>query len=148
MRFRPTDYRTSASERLAEARTLLEAQHWTFSVYASGLAVECMLRGMHSAARPFDGRHDLVALLTNCDTAYLNEVARRRLRGPVQAVYEVWRNDLRYAHSAMTRAYLRRRGQGRQLHRGADLLRFQARTLYAACVEIITVGEQAWPQRS
>jgi hypothetical protein len=145
VRSRPDDYRAAALERIGEALALHREQgRYVLSMYTAGLAAECMLRAYHRADQPFDERHDIVELFNACDLDRLGDSGRRRIRGPIQTIRQLWLNSFRFASTAMLRAYLHRVGLDRGLPREADALKVRSRELFNACSEVVTIGEERW----
>lgn len=149
MDWRPEDYRDAALERLGEALQLLRSAdaRYVMSMYAAGVAAECMLRAYHHRDRPFDERHDIVALYEACDPERLGEFsdnARRRFRGAIQDIRLLWLNSYRFASESMVRAHLHRMQLDRGLKRDADALKVRASELFEACAWIVSMGKERW----
>jgi len=63
MRSLAENYYKAAFERIEDANLLHKAEHYPFAMYASGLAVECLLRAFRVLVDPtIDARHDLLML--------------------------------------------------------------------------------------
>ncbi len=71
------NYYGAALERIADADLLHAEGHYPFAMYASGLAVECLLRAFRLLNDPsFDERHDLWQL----NSKKLYEAARELIQ--------------------------------------------------------------------
>jgi hypothetical protein len=106
-------YRIAALERIGEALSLQRAERYGIAMYIAGVAAECMLRAYH-VDRAFDERHDFIRLFQAFNLDRLGEAGRRRLRGPVQTIHQLWDNGYRFAHEAMVRAHLHHAAGGRR----------------------------------
>lgn len=144
VKWEPEDYRHAALERIGESNALRREERFGLSMYAAGVAAECMLRAYHNSDRPFDERHDLAILIGNCDLGRLGEKARQRLRGPLQTAHLLWSNDLRFSHEVMVRQRLHRMRLDRDVKRGVDPLKAKCVELFDACAEIVAVGDRRW----
>lgn len=113
-------------------------------MYLSGVSAECMLRAYRHPDRPFDERHDIVKLFEACDLDRLGDDARSRLRGPIQTIQMLWRNDLRYAHEEMIRLHLHRTRLDRDVYKGASTVKAKEIQLYNACYRVVSLGASRW----
>jgi hypothetical protein len=144
---RPEAYYAAALERLGAADLLRKQGRYVFSMYASGLAAECMLRAYWPAETPFDARHDMKEILKACEIP-LGDKARRKLWGDVQEIHGIWHNNYRFADDATVRAHLLALGDvGRRRHRRADLLKVRCEDLWNAANSVIQVGISKWQPR-
>jgi hypothetical protein len=95
-------------------------------MYASGLAVECLLRAFRwHKDRSFEGRHDLEDLLKSSELLTINDERSRHkdsseeekrhssmaLRASMSEVVALWHNNLRFAPETTLRAFLRTKGR-------------------------------------
>lgn len=144
MRWLPNEYRLTALERIQDALSARRRERFGVGIYLAGVAAECMLRAYHDEDRPFDERHDVVLLFQGCDLERLGDDARRRLRGPIQTIQMIWRNDFRFAHEEMIRLHLHRTGLDRQVPRGSNPVKAKCVELYNACYEVVSLGALRW----
>lgn len=95
-------YRAGALERIEDARLLKESGRLALSMYASGLAVEGMLRSLQRLkSREFDERHDLRKLAVRVqDLGLLKSEHEYDFVGVVEEVAATWHNNLRFADEA------------------------------------------------
>ncbi|MGH7596032.1 MAG: HEPN domain-containing protein [bacterium] len=137
-------YYRAALERIDDADLLHTEGHYAFAMYASGLAVECLLRAFRLLNDPsFDERHDLWQLWKK--TALAN--ARR------ESIYEKsfalmsqinlrWRNSFRFASIKEASSFLRIAGQQRGIK--GDFLKYNSKKLYEAARYLVQLGGQQW----
>jgi len=144
VRWLPNEYRLAALERIGDADGARRQERFGVAMYLAGVAAECMLRAYHHEDRPFDERHDLVLLFKDCDLERLGDDARTRLRGPIQTIHMLWRNDFRFAHEEMLRLHFRRTGLDRDVHRDANPVKVKCIALYNACHTVVSMGELRW----
>lgn len=131
---------------MGDATELRRLERFSFSMYAAGLAAECMLRSFKHPDRPFDEHHDLVALFNACAEDKLGEPGRARLRGPIQTLHQLWLNNFRYKSDASCRRHLKAIKYYRRasIQRGADELKLACIELCDAAAIVVTVGEEQW----
>ena len=127
----PDFYYNVSLERIKQAKLLYdEGASYAFSMYAAGVAVECMLRAFKMRRDPtFDEKHDLLRLfkasgMLEVDPKLLHrkglsdeqtEVYLREMHGAVSDIYELWDNDFRFASEDRLRAFLKRKHLGRDI---------------------------------
>lgn len=135
----------AAQERMTQASLLRRAEHFALAMYVAGAAVECMLRAFHPTDSEFDEKHDIALVFKGCDFDRLGDVARKRLRGPVQTVHLLWQNRFRFFSEDRLRSHLRLLGQHhRGVHKGADFLKVRCQELEDASLAVVTPGVQRW----
>ncbi|HEV3257634.1 MAG TPA: HEPN domain-containing protein [Gemmataceae bacterium] len=152
-------YYRAGLERMAQARLLYEAGkgNYAFTLYAAGLAVECILRAFRWRTAPsFEGRHDLLELfrasgLLAIDDARMQargvppEEATRyalELRGAMNTVVVLWANNYRFAAEDRVRAHLN--AIGRYKGKKGDVLKANALELLNAVQMMIDKGVALW----
>lgn len=137
-------YHDAARERLADALLLYENEHYVFSLYASGVAAECMFRAYRMKVDPvFDSRHNLSELckasrLKRC----LNERQEIQLSESLSLLASTWRNDQRYGSTLSIRRFLKREKRDRGIK--GDALKEAARRAYNASEFIVSTGVKQW----
>jgi HEPN domain-containing protein len=92
-------YYRAAFERIEDAYLLHEEGRYPFAIYASGLAVECLLRAFRMLKEPsFDERHDLWLLWKN---TVLSDVHREpsysQIYQTLMTISRFWNNGHRFA---------------------------------------------------
>jgi hypothetical protein len=97
LRLSPDDYRTASLERVADARTLYEARHFSSALYLAGVAVACILRAYRTREDPaFGSRHDLAELLRASGLAsFIPRQRREELSVALTEVWARWKNGYR-----------------------------------------------------
>lgn len=151
-------YFHASNERIRQARHLYRAgDSFALSMYASGLAVECILRAFRWKRDPsFEGRHDLQRLFTQsgllavneeqlhskgfADSEIIQEIAR--LHAWMDSVVLLWENDLRFAPDALVRSRLAK--LRRHERKRGDLLKLSALELLSAAQQIVDRGAFLW----
>jgi hypothetical protein len=127
MKFTGEEYYRAATERMRQARAIQNSgTSYALAMYASGLAVECLLRAFRwHNDRSFEGRHDLEDLLKSSELLNINEDRSRHkdssedekrrssmaLRASMSEVVALWHNNLRFAPETTLRAFLRTKGR-------------------------------------
>lgn len=151
-------YFHASIERIHEARRLYRSgDSYAFSMYAAGLAVECILRAFRwKRHASFEGRHDLQRLFVESGLLAVNEAQLHangvaddeiiqeiaRLHGWMDLVVRLWENDLRFAPDALVRSKL---GKLRRYERKrGDLLKLSALELITTAQEIVERGAFLW----
>jgi len=144
MRIEAADYVDAAQERLSNAKLLYEAAQYAFALYATGVAVESLLRAYIVQVAPIlAARHNLLLLL---DKSKLRQIATSTESQTVyQSVNELsglWKNDLRYASNIR----LRRRLKKNKLDRGirGDFLKENCRIAIDLATTILRIGVAKW----
>ena len=160
MQFSAEHYFRAAYERILDARELHKRGRYGFCLYASGLAVESLLRAFRWIDdKSFDGRHDLDDLLKASGVLRVDENYMRRrgkdeedvrdstlaFRGAMNEVALLWHNNLRFASEARLRSHLIRinRVQGIK----GDPLKKNAADLIRAAQLIVNKGIVLWNSR-
>ena len=157
MQFSAEHYFRAAYERILDARELHKRGRYGFCIYASGLAVESLLRAFRWKKDPvFDARHDLVRLFRDSGILQLNE-EKLRSRGLAEEavrrtiteflaakddVTRFWSNDFRFGSDAQIRGYLVTIGAYRG--KRGDLLKVSASTILSAAQKIVDTGVILW----
>jgi len=145
-RFSAEDYYLAALERNTEAYYLHEAGRYAFSMYSSGLSVECIFRAYKcqtDAASIFDEKHDLIKLLkTSGLTDVGNEKFRIKIFKMVNRVFAVWRNNFRFFSDTKMRLYLKKIKRDRGIK--GDFLKYNSKMMFEASYEIIKRGASKW----
>ena len=130
-----------------------------FSMYATGLAVECILRAFKLSREPtFDEKHDLLRLfkasgMLNVDPDALKAVGLsqseedeyfRELQTAVTVVYNLWGNDYRFASEERLRTYLKKNEHARTEGVKGDILKANALVLLRAAETFLNKGVIQW----
>jgi HEPN domain-containing protein len=124
MRFLSAHYYRAALERVEQSRRLYShGESYALSMYAAGVAVECMLRAFKLLRDPaFDERHDLQRLfkasgMLQLDAQILEKQGfspyeiqehYHQLQTALNEISLLWANDFRFASEARLRAHVRR----------------------------------------
>ena len=130
--FKPAEYWLGCKIRLAEAEQLYQAGQFGGSLMLAGVAEECAIRSLFPDRAPFDGRHDLRALLRTAAVKPSIQLVRA-----VELLRLVWRNSYRYMGPDQQTRLLRATGRysnrlARQVLTEATADAMQAaRTIYA-----------------
>ncbi len=144
MRIETADYVTAALERLSNARLLYEASHYSFALYAAGVAVESSLRAFIVRKEPvLEAAHNLSLLLEASQISLLvAEDENRRIYRAVGLLAKRWKNDLRYTSNDR----LRRRMKKQKLDRGirGDFLKENCRIALEAAITVLKIGVPKW----
>ncbi|MEK7730061.1 MAG: HEPN domain-containing protein, partial [candidate division KSB1 bacterium] len=101
-------YYRAAWERIKDAYLLQNEGHYPFAMYASGLAVECMLRAFRLLQdTSFDERHDLWQLWKNTELSNMRQGATyERVYALMSDIHGLWRNSFRFVSINELRSYL------------------------------------------
>jgi hypothetical protein len=158
MKFNGEEYYRAGLERMRQARDIHRAGgSYALSMYTGGLAVECMLRAFRwDSDKSFDGRHDILELLTasrflGADEERLREkgILEEEIQGSVVAlraamneIIVLWHNSLRYASEGTLRAFLKRIDRVRGVK--GDALKKNSADLLKAAQTIVDRGETLW----
>ncbi len=138
-----TTYREGALDRLAEARVLLEQQHFAGSIYLAGRSVEAMLRSVlwksdplyQTGEKSLETGHDLRNLLTAIRSlGLLRGGGQDQLETRVQQVARLWFNNMRFASSKLVETQWRKIGE---IGHGRRTFKLAARDFYGACYTIV-----------
>jgi HEPN domain-containing protein len=144
MRIEDADYVAAAQERLSNARLLYEAAHYSFALYAAGVAVESLLRAFIAQKEPvLEAAHNLALLLrTSQIKHYVTPDESEEIYFALITLSLSWKNDLRYTSNDR----LRRRLKKRKLDRGirGDFLKENCRIAIDMASTIIRIGVKAW----
>ena len=159
MDFKPEHYFRAAIQRMEQARYLYqEGRSFALSIYVGGVAVECMLRAFKLLRDPsFDERHNLLRLFSASGMLRVGyETLRVKgltdteidshldgLQKAVNAVFDLWANNYRYASEERLLAHLKRL-TGFQKIKG-DYLKDRARKFLASAETFISKGTLQWP---
>lgn len=137
-------YFQAALERISEARYLHMNGYYVLAMYASGLAVECLLRAFRLFKdTSFDERHDLWLLWRSTDLANVHsEFYHEGIHSSLGIVTLLWRNDYRFDSESAVRAYLKKAGRNRGIK--GDFLKYNSQRLFKAAADIIRLGTQKW----
>lgn len=160
MDFSADHYGRAALERMSQAHHLYRegAGNYALAMYAAGLAVECMLRAfiLRRGKTEFESRHDVLLLakesgMLNVDYDQLKakgltdkqiEEHESTLRGSINDVCTLWRNNYRFASEARLLAHLKKM----KLYVGVkgDPLKANALRLLDAAQQVIDKGVLQW----
>lgn len=146
MRLTSEHYLEACKERIEDARILHREGRYVFALYASGVAVETLLRAYAAlgAAARFDARHDLEGWLRRCGfLAFLSPDERREAAAIVDVLRRRWRNAYRYADRGRVLADLKARGATRRVR--GDQLKRASRVAFDAACTLHNQGIDRWP---
>lgn len=138
------DYYKAAEARIQEAHHLHAQGYYVLAMYASGLAVECLLRAFRLLDdSTFDERHDLLLMWKRTKLANVNdELYNDAMYTAMTQVAVLWRNDYRFSSPEVVRAHLKRIHQDRGIK--GDFLKYNSRKLFEAAEEVFHLGTQRW----
>ncbi len=146
MRVEIADYVEAAKERLSNARLLYEAAQYSFALYASGVAVESLLRAYIAQKEPIlEAAHNLPLLLRTSRLRNLVTLEEgQQVSESVSILSRRWKNDLRYTSNNR----LRRRLKQQQLDRGirGDFLKENCRIAIDMAETVLRIGVAKWKQ--
>lgn len=141
-------YYSAALERIENAHLLHTEGHYAFAMYASGLAVECLLRAFRLLRdTSFDERHDLWELWRK--TVLMDapgQVIYERIYAALNEVSSRWHNSYRFAAENEVRSFLKKSGKNRGIK--GDFLKYNSKKLYDAAREFLQFGGLQWTQLS
>jgi HEPN domain-containing protein len=144
MRIDAVDYFVSAQERLNDANLLYEKSHYSFALYAAGVAVESLLRAYIVRLDPIlEAAHNLPLLLKVSKLHSLATPAEsQQIFAAMADLSGRWRNDLRYTSNAR----LQRRMKQLKFDRGirGDFLKENCRRAIEAAKSILKTGVAKW----
>ena len=137
-------YRRAAIEHVGAAQDLWEAGHYALAQYASGLAVECVLRAYITLERvTFDDRHDLTRLY---QSARFDRIVPDRRVEEVSAAFTTvltsWHNGQRFYDSKLLRSFFHKNGLDKGI-RGDTVKALTYETLDSANM-LVTLGDLGW----
>ncbi|MDZ7289925.1 MAG: HEPN domain-containing protein [candidate division KSB1 bacterium] len=139
-------YYRAAWERIDDAYFLHVERHYSFAMYASGLAVECLLRAFRILKdSSFEERHDLWQLWKKTVLANIRrKPTYERSYALMNEINLRWRNSFRFAPADEINSFLKNADQ----HRGikGDILKYNSKRLYEAARELIQLGAVQWEQ--
>jgi HEPN domain-containing protein len=146
MRINAEIYYRAAFERIEDAHLLHEEGHYPFAIYASGLAVECLLRAFRVLKEPsFDERHDLWLLWKNTALSDVHrEPSYSQIYQTLMTISRFWNNGHRFASQNALRNFLKRIGADRGIK--GDFLKYSSKMLYEAANEFLRLGVVRWKQ--
>jgi hypothetical protein len=132
-------------------------ERYSLSMYVSGLAVECILRGFYWKRNPvLDTRHDLLRLFKECQIVDIEQQRLERrgldpadvrkamvdLFGARDTVVRLWNNDYRFVAESQLRSRLRTLGE---LHtKRGNQVKASALALYNAAKLLVDKGTALW----
>ena len=137
-------YHRAALERIVDADLLHAEGHYAFAMYASGLAVECLLRAFRLLDdSSFDERHDLWQLWKRTTLANARrESIYERSFALMSQINLRWRNSFRFASIKEVSSFLKATGQQRGVK--GDFLKYNSKKLYEAARELVQLGGHQW----
>jgi HEPN domain-containing protein len=142
--FTPQHYREAAIERMGVLQGLYDNGEYALAVYATGLAVECILRAYRVKVDPeFSSRHDLRELSKESKLlGLLPQSSAERYALCLGVVSIRWSNSHRYRTRDGVLRFLKRI----RLDRGikGDALKENTRRIFNAAVEIVNFGDRLW----
>src|SRR5438552_808236 len=159
MDFTADHYFRAAVERMSQAQNLYgEGEgYYALAMYAAGLAVECLLRAyMVERKREFESRHDLLLLFkesgildVDLDRLKAKGLTDEQIQGhqkvlwsSVNEVFNLWRNNYRFASEARLLTHLKKMKLYRRIKGG--LAKAKAHDLLQAAQRFIDKGVLQW----
>ncbi len=159
MDFTADHYFRASLERMTQAQYLYRGGegHYALSMYAAGLAVECLLRAyMVKRKREFESRHDLLLLFKESgildpspdrlkargltDSQVLEH--EKTMWSSVNEVFLLWRNNYRFASEERLLAHLKKM---KLYHRAkGGVLKARAADLLEAAERFVAKGLLQW----
>jgi len=159
MDFTADHYFRASLERMSQAQQLyrLGQGYYSLAMYASGLAVECLLRAyIVKRKREFESRHDVLLLfkesgILDVDPEKLKvkglsdeqiQGHQKILASSINDVFILWRNNYRFASEARLLAHLKKM----KFYHGVkgDLLKAKTYDLLKAAQRFIDKGVLQW----
>ncbi len=138
------NYYRAAFERIKDANLLHDEERFPLAMYASGLAVECLLRAFRVLRDPtFDARHDLVLLWKQTALGDVRrETTYKQIHDLLAEINKRWQNSYRFASNDEVRSSLKKSRQDRGVK--GDLVKYNSKKLYEAAKNFLKIGEQQW----
>jgi hypothetical protein len=162
MQFTADQYYRASLERINQARGLYQnGEAYSLAMYCGGLAIEALLRAFRwTEETTFEGRHDLSELLKasrflRIDDEYMrlkgaSDAAILRsgmaIRGAMNEVIILWRNNLRFASEASLKAFLNKLGRLQGVK--GNPLKKNALDLLNAAQMVIDRGVTLWTSKT
>lgn len=141
---RADQYLRAAQERQHDAQILYDARRYAWSIYSSGVAVECILLAYQvRKSKAYDARHDLRSLYTSCNISQslrINE--RERISFAVDMVAAVWNNSHRYRDDKAMKRSIPSPLYERKIR--GDVVKYFAGELMEHSTEIVITGAKRW----
>jgi len=146
MRSAAENYYKASSERIKDAYLLHTTGRYSFAMYASGLAVECLLRAFRVLSDPsFDARHDLWLLWKKTPLSKVRyKKSSKRIFALMGEVSVRWQNSYRFVSHDEICSLLKKSGRDRGIQ--GDFLKYNSKKLYEAAREIVQLGGLQWSQ--
>ncbi len=142
--FTAESYFAAAKEHAGSLLPLYDARQYAWTLCASGVAVESMLRAYRCRLNAeFDSRHDLHELAKDARFAqYVPEAIHDKYAADPSLVALRGTNNHRYRSEEM----IRRRFKRAKLDRGikGDYLKENARVAVNAAIAVVQLGDQLW----
>ena len=137
-------YYRAALERIKDAYLLHTEGHYTFAMYASGLAVECLLRAFRLLQdTSFDERHDLWQLWKKTELANVRlGLTYQRIYALMNAVHGLWRNSFRFVSISELHSQLRKSHSQHGMKN--KIVKHDSKRLFDAAQELLQIGEHQW----
>jgi len=158
MDFESEHYFRASLERMSQAHEIYRTRdNYALTMYVAGVAVECMLRAfMVIRKAEFKSHHDLPALFVESGMISVADESLRakglseeeidqhtnELRSSVNDVYNLWKNDFRYASESRLLAYLKRKRLFGKTK--GNLLKAKTIELLSAAQRFINRGMVQW----
>jgi len=153
-KFNAEDYYYAALERRNEAQHLYVKEHYSLSIYVTGLSIECLLRAFkYKKDKTFDERHDIKVLLKF--SGFSEEIndhdIQIEIHTAINTVYAIWRNNLRFMSKNKMKKYLKDIGRDKGFYKNfpksADTLKCNSRKLLDASYKIFNRGVSIWEKK-
>jgi len=136
----------AAFERIEDADFLHDKGSYPFAMYASGLAVECLLRAFRVLVEPtIDARHDLLQLWKKTALADVHrEPGYDRIYELLIEISARWQNSYRFASNDEVRALLKKSRQDRGIK--GNFVKYNSKKFYESAKEFVQLGGEKWKQ--
>ncbi len=138
------DYLNAAQDHSATLSSLYIGGHYAMTIYASGLAAECLFRAFRAKrGMPFRRDHPLESLAREAGFPDLVPSGEQARFGAALADLIVrWRNNHRFRSNAAIKRFLK----DLKLDRGikGDFLKENARLISSQAIELVNVGVMRW----
>jgi hypothetical protein len=127
-------YYKAALERIDNAHILHIQGRYSFAMYASGLAVECLLRAFRVLRDPsFEERHDLKLLWKKTALSDTGRgITHKRIYSLLTEIGLRWRNTYRFAAEDEVQSFLKKSGYDRGIK--GNFLKYNSKNLSEAYV--------------
>jgi hypothetical protein len=138
------DYMLAARDHAAVLSALYQSGHYAMTIYASGLAAECLFRAFRARkGLVFRSDHPLESLAREAGFPELIPAGQRpEFDAALSDLIVRWRNSHRFRSNVAIRRFLK----DLKLDRGikGDFLKENARVVSSGAMELVTLGVLRW----